>query len=309
MKMENKQGNFRKAITLLSIFSLLLIGTVIAAQVGPKNLWVAISIGNSPMTIFNASVSMVSPLTLIEGVETDITVYFNITNPDGNADVNNATIKVNVSYNGMMRVNNTGNCINLGDPSVTTRAYACKIAFKYYDNATNLWDINVSATDAGGVVAYNDSWRRGNNLTINSLSAFALQTASVATQASLGDSDKELSVIINNTGNFDFTLLNVTPFDLNATVTDFFRLNGNFSINATKSLGGYGDNLMNGTPRNFTASQNQLSATMPHKIVNESDTLGNRTLYIYVDIPLNKGLSTGVTYNSSPSMPWQLFAS
>ena len=37
--------------------------------------------------------------------------------------------------------------------------------------------------------------------------------------------------------------------------------------------------------------------------------LGNRTLYIYIDIPVNKGLSSGVTYNVSPSSPWQLFAS
>ena len=69
---------------------------------------------------------------------------------------------------------------------------------------------------------------------------------------------------------------------------------------------GFGDNLQNATPRNFTESNNQISATLPHKITSgEADNLGNRTLYIYIDVPF--GLSTGVTYNSSRA--WELFAS
>lgn len=40
----------------------------------------------------------------------------------------------------------------------------------------------------------------------------------------------------------------------------------------------------------------------------EGDNKANRTLYIYLDIPINKGLSTGVTYNTSPSYLWQIIA-
>ena len=151
-------------------------------------------------------------------------------------------------------------------------------------------------------------------MTVNSLSAFTLQTPSVVASANLGDNNVELTLVVNNTGNFDFTLLNVTPYDLNASLTNFFRLGAsassyNFSINATSSTSsGFGDGLLNNTPRNFTVSDNQVSATLPHKITNaESDFKANRTLYIYVDVPSNQGLSTGVTYNSSRA--WELFMS
>ena len=101
-------------------------------------------------------------------------------------------------------------------------------------------------------------------------------------------------------------------------LTDIFALEGNFSINSTTSTStgpaegsGLGRAILNGTPTNFTdisSSATNISATLPHKTTSgESDNLGNRTLYIYIDIPVNKGLSTGVTYNVSRA--WELFAS
>ena len=74
------------------------------------------------------------------------------------------------------------------------------------------------------------------------------------------------------------------------------------------AVSGFGDNLQNATSINFSDSSYPNSATLPHKITNgEGDNLGNGTLYIYIDIPINKGLSSGVTYNATSS--WQLFAS
>ncbi len=268
---------------------------------------------NTAPIVFNSSVALNSSVTLTEGGKTQFTVAFNITDADGTADIVNATVGVNITFNGIRRSNNTGNCQNLGDSSSTTNAYSCIVVFNYFDNSTTLWDINITAADVAGLVSHNDSQSPGSgaahNLTVESLSAFSLSTGSVATTANINIQDNELSFVINNTGNFDFTILNVTPFNLNASITDIFALNGNFSINATPSTSlGFGDNIQNATPRNFTESSNQISATLPHKITSgEADNLGNRTLYIYIDIPLNKGLSTGVTYNSS--LAWELFAS
>lgn len=63
--------------------------------------------------------------------------------------------------------------------------------------------------------------------------------------------------------------------------------------------------MVNATPMNVTDSNGPLSATLPHKTTNEGDRLGNRTLYIYIDVPSNKGLSSGVTYNSSRA--WEVW--
>jgi hypothetical protein len=309
--MVNKQGRLRKVVMLLSIFALLLVATVIAAQVGPKELWVAITIGNNPPIVFNSSIALNGTVTLVDGARTEFTVGFNVSDADGYDNINDASVGVNITLNGARRSNNTGNCLVIGNPTTTSRAYSCKVVFYYFDNSSSIWSINLSAGDNNGAVSSNSSGSPGAgagfNISLSSLSAFTLQTPSVASSASLGDSNKELSLIVNNTGNYDFTLLNVTPYDLNASLTDFFKLGGNFSINATQSASGFGDGLLNATPRNFTASNNQNAATLPHKITSEADTVSNRTLYIYIDVPTNKGLSTGVTYNASRA--WEMFAS
>jgi hypothetical protein len=311
MVMENKKGRLRKAILLFSLFFMFVMGSVIAAQVGPKNLWVAITIGNTAPIVFNSSVTLNGTVTLVDGQKTEFTVNFNVTDADGTGNINNALVGVNITFNGVKRSNNSGNCEVVGDSSLTTRAFRCKVVFNYYDNSSSIWSINLSATDNTGASSSNSSSSLGAgagfNITLSSLSAFTLSTASIASSANLGENNKELSLVVNNTGNFDFSMLNVTPFDLNASLTDFFKLEGNFTVNATQSAGGYGDAISNATPRNFTASDKQVSATLPHKISSESDLFGNRTLYIYIDVPTNKGLSTGVVYNAS--RPWELFAS
>ncbi|MBI2550475.1 hypothetical protein HYV83_04830 [Candidatus Woesearchaeota archaeon] len=312
-----KKGRLRDIYIPAALFLLVLVGGVIAAQVGPKSLFVAVTTGNTAPIVFNNSVALNGTITLSDGsTTTQFVVAFNVTDSDGTANINDAKVGVNITFNGVKRSNNSGNCL-VGASSSTTSAYSCIVVFNYFDNSTTLWEINLSAEDDAGSLAYNDSRTAGNvaggaghNITVSSLSAFTLQTTSVVSSASLGTTNNELTIVVNNTGNFDFTILNVTPFNLNASLTDIFALNGNFSINATASTtGGFGDNLQNATPRNITDSAllSNVSATLPHKITGgAADNLGNRTLYIYVDVPSDKGLSSGVTYNSSRA--WELFA-
>ncbi|MBI2141150.1 hypothetical protein HYU16_01880 [Candidatus Woesearchaeota archaeon] len=285
------------------------------AQNGTRNFQINISetaVANTAPIVFNSSVALNSSVTLTEGTTKVVAIRFNVTDADGTSDIANAAVGVNISFNGIRRANNSGNCANLGDSDANTRLFSCNVTFNYFDNSTTLWDINITAADASGAVGYNDSQSLGgrdgsHNLTVNSLSALSLVTTSVVSTANLGTTNNELSIVINNTGNFDFTQINVTPYDLNASLTDLFRLNGNFSINATQSTSsGFGSNLQNGTPNNFTDSS-ETSATLPHKITSgEGDNLGNRTVYIYIDVPQNKGLSTGVTYNISAA--WEIWA-
>ncbi len=307
-----KDGGLREIALPLILFILVLGATVVAAQVGPKNLFVAVTISNNAPVVTFTNTSMNATVTLSDGTTSQILIQFNITDADGTSNINNAAVGVNITFNGVKRSNNTGNCANLGDASSTVRSYACTVLFYYYDNSSTLWDINLSAADNTGATASNSSKSAGtnssaHNLTVSSLSAFSLVTPSVVSTANLGDSNTEITVVVNNTGNFDFTILNVTPFDLNASLTDFFKLGGNFSVNATASTGiGFGTGLVNNTPVNFSDSTG-VSATLQHKVTSEADTKGNRTLYIYVDVPNSKGLSSGVTYNVSSA--WQLFVS
>ncbi len=295
-------------------------------QNGTGNFQVNITtqvVSNNVPVVFNDSVALNSSVTLTDGGDTEFTVRFNVTDADGVGNLNNAAAGVNITYNGIKRSNNSGNCENQ-DNGANTRLYTCKVVFRYFDNSSSIWDINITAADSLGAVGYNDSSNYGaaggggaaHNLTINSLSAFSIVSSSIASTTSMNTQNVEMTFVINNTGNFDFTLINLTPTDLNASLTDIFKLEYNFSINATASTGiGFGVNLTNGTPTNFSDSLlgGQLSATLPHKTSlisgqgsTEGDTKANRTLYIYIDIPQNKGLSTGVTYNASPSYPWQV---
>ncbi len=315
-----KEGRLKDIYVPLIFFALLLIGGAIAATV-TKNLFVAVTIGNNVPIVFGNNSN--TSITLTDSQLTEVTFQFNVTDADGTGNIDLTQVGVNVSFNGVKRQNNSGNCAATS-VTATTNSYTCKVVFRYYDNSSNLWTINFSAADLAGSHAHNDTNNFGaasgggaaRNITVNSLSAYTLMTPSVVSSAGLGSTNNELTVVINNTGNFDFTLINVTPTDLNASLTDIFKLEYNFSINATASTGiGFGVNLTNGTPTNFSDSLlgGQLSATLPHKTSlisgqgsTEGDTKANRTLYIYIDVPNNKGLSSGVTYNTSSSYPWQL---
>ena len=123
--------------------------------------------------------------------------------------------------------------------------------------------------------------------------------------------------MLNNTGNFDFTDFNITPFVLNASVTDFFMLGGetsergtaNFSFNTTASTSdGFGVGLENNTGINISDSYEfsgteGLSISIPAALAQETTDidLANKTMYIYIDVPTGVGLTSSVTYNSSQS--------
>jgi len=199
-----------------------------AANVGP-------TVGN----VTNGTV------TLIDGGIAEFTVTFNATDADGNSDLDDTEAGVNVSFNGVKIGNNTGNCATT-DIGSDGRQYSCIISFHYYLNSSPIWQINVTAGD-GTVLVYNDSQTAdplnssSHNITINSLSAFQLQVNSThKTGNSPNTNNIELTFVINNTGNFDFITLNITPYALNASLTDFFMLFHNFSINATPSTTGLG---------------------------------------------------------------------
>jgi hypothetical protein len=299
-----KKGRLKDIYIPIIIFLMVLASGALAAQV-TKTLWVAITITNNAPVVFNSSTTINASITLTEGGMTQFTVNFNVTDPDGVNDINTTKTGVNITFNGVKRSNNSGNC-EITSTSTLVRGYRCIVSFYYYDNASSFWEVNLSSGDYYSVVSNSSaslgSTSAAHNLSIGSLSAMQLGTPNLTATYSMGVTSQELTIIINNTGNFDFSMINVTPFDLNASTTDWFRLGGNFTVNATKSSTGLGYNITNGTSYNFTEI-NSVLATLPHG-TSAADTMDNRTLYIYVTVPMNKGLSTGVPYNASA--PWQI---
>jgi hypothetical protein len=84
--------------------------------------------------------------------------------------------------------------------------------------------------------------------------------------------------VLNNTGNFDFTSINITAYDLWGVTNSNYKIGaGNFTLNTTNT-GGVGIRLINRTSLNIGG------AALYHK-QNDTDTGGNMSLYLWVDIP------------------------
>ncbi len=271
---------------------------------------------NSNFTFFVAGAANNKPLIenvtiLPEGYTTDrtvtpvengtirVVVQFNVTDADGTSDLSATTARANLSYRSIARYNDTGNCFTRVI-STNVLEVNCTISLYYYDNASALWGVNVSIADAAGEVAQNQSngaWLQMPNVTVNTLSAFqVMQNAVTFGSASAGQQNMEASFIVNNTGNDPFNFINITAYDLNnSDSTSFFRISGNFSVNATQNAGGRGRALINRTQVPVPIAG--INASLP--IRDQTSNSGLQTIYIYVDIPINL-LETSTVYNSTP---------
>jgi hypothetical protein len=298
------------------LLSLMALSTLGYAALTTQTFTVAVTTADNAPRVYNVTPAAVTPVS--QNHRASLTIEFNVTDADGVADLVNSGARVNVSLGGVTRTNDTGNCevVTSSFNGGTDRTYRCVVPIRYHDNASSLWTINATINDTAGNVAANYS----QTATVNSLSALSMVSADIALSGSLGSTNNELTFILNNTGNFNFTKLNLTPYDLNASVTDFFKLGGettrgtaNFSFNTTSSGSGFGIGLLNATPinisKNYGSGNTGLAVHLsPASGQNTDIEYANRTFYIYIDIPNDKGLSSGVTYNTSPALPWQIIA-
>jgi len=289
-----------------------------------SNINISNDVGNTPPIIYNVTAPI---LTLIAGSHfATVNITFNVTDADGVDDLTDATAGVNITLAGVTRQNTSGNCqvITSSFNNGKDRTYSCLVAFRFHDNASDRWIVNATVTDSQDNIATNDTAADGAvNLTINSLTAFSLVLDSLTLSSGLSSTNNEVTFTVNNTGNVNFTGLNLTPYALNASITDFLMLGGettetrgsaNFSFNTSSSSLGFGIGLINATPINisnlYIADGTGVTSTLPHAPFTDATdiTFANRTFYIYIDLPNDKGLSSGVTYNTSPALPWEIIA-
>jgi len=324
-------------IYLPILLVLISIPIVVYAAETTETFSIAITTGTNDPVVYNVTTASITPISGSHFALVDI--LFNVTDADGvddsNSGLNDSSAMVNITFspgtaNEYSRYNSTS-CGIVGSNfnSGLDRTYNCTVAIRFYDNASTFWVINASvfddSTSSGvGVMSQNTT----QNITINSLSAIDLVDSDLALSAAIGSSNNELTLVLNNTGNFDFTYFNLTPFVLNATVTDFFMLGGesaergsaNFSFNTTPSAStstGAGVGLENNTWINISDSYAfggtegvsiSLPAAPPQDAVDINNA--NKSMYIYVDIPTAVGLTSSVTYNSSqsPDHRWIILA-
>jgi len=271
----------KKRNIIILLLVLLIVPIVFASQV-IQYFTVLVSMTNHEPTIFYVNVTNV---TLVAGSIATIDILFNVSDSDGFGDLNDSTAGVNVTFNGVSRGNSS---CNPTDYNTNYTQYACKVSFYYYDNASTSWVVNTTVADNSGNTSRNDT----NNLQVKSLSSMSIVTNLTFTSIAVGQQDATptTNFMLNNTGNFDFTGINMTAYDLTG-VSDSTKIlgAGNFTINTTNAVAGSGIQLQNGTSLNITG------ATLPHK-TSASDISSNKTIYFWLDVPTTL---TVQNYNST----------
>ena len=254
-------------------------------------LLVNVSATNSPPIIFYVNQTNI---TLVAGTAVTVNITFNVSDQDGFGNLDDSTAQANVTFNGVTR--SSSSCTPNDYESIYTE-YSCEVTFYYYDNASLNWVINATVRDNSGVAAVNDTVA----LQVKSLSSMSLIGNLTFSNIYLGEQDKtpDNDYILNNTGNFDFTLANITAYDLVGRSNPSYKIGvGNFTINTTDAVAGSGIQLQDGTSLNVTG------AILPHKTSN-SDANAIETIYFWLDVPDSSQI-TVQDYNSSI---WQVIVS
>ena len=179
---------------------------------------------------------------------------------------------------------------------------------RYYDNASSNWVINISVQDINGAIGRNSSDGSGpNTLTYNELSAISLPVAAINfSNVNLGAQNQPASspLILNNTGNVDFDMVNITAEDLAGTTTSGETISiTNFFANFSNAMATGGIPLSTATINipglgggNATIQHGHTDAVSDYN----DDVLGdkgNRSLFFWVDVPTS-GLSAQL-YNAT----------
>lgn len=205
-----------------------------------------------------------------------LTIRFNVTvtDLDGSADINTTSIRSNFTRAGEpLRENNTceegptfGDSIN----------FTCAIDMWYFDEP-GVWNISVSATDFGtGTIVLNDSTQFTYGTLNEVVASLSLISFGSVSQGEVNQSSSNDPLILNNTGNVDFTNISINASDLigETTPSDYIAVaNLSVSNSTSGSDGSARDECLTTTLNGVTAS-----------------TLINRTNYVQV---INTTLSRG----------------
>jgi len=193
----------------------------------------------------NISFVYASSATPNDGSSKEVYILFNASDGDGFGDINVSTANVTLNFSTTFR--NSTNC-TLQEGAGTTAKINCTVIIYYFD-PDGLWTINVSVKDNSSVIAYNDTTLH----TMNVLSAMQISPTSLSFGTSLGTGDSDINatddpLIVNNTGNQDFTTIQVRGVNLAGLERPSEIVPAsNFTVNITDNWNANGTYLVNGT--------------------------------------------------------------
>ncbi|KYK25207.1 hypothetical protein AYK26_06330 [Euryarchaeota archaeon SM23-78] len=210
----------------------------------------------------------------------EIQIRFNATDGNGVSDFNDSTAQTNISKNGVIRSSHI--CSPAGFVG-TMESWLCNVTIYYYDQPGE-WVITAYIEDLGG----NYSTNTTSNFTMGNTDDIDVIETALTFSGSAGENDvaaSENPLTINNTGNQDYTSINMTGYNLTG--------GGNtigataFAVNISNS-GGPGEALQHNAPITITDANLSRGLT--------------EDLYFFLDIPsgiANTDYDTGGT-------PWTI---
>jgi hypothetical protein len=202
--MDKKAG--AKMALVMCVFAMAVMTIVVYADTGTTGATLTVS--DQAPTI--ESVTGPGTVTLSAGTSVNTYTAINISDPNGFNDINLSSVSVTYSKVGETSRLNELPCENLS--SVGNWIFInCTVPMYYYDGA-GTWDIDVSVVDNAG----NDPTDSTQTLTVNSLDSIALTIATIAFgTAAPGTSDVAGTDLgINNTGNNDYTTIQLTGYNM-----------------------------------------------------------------------------------------------
>ena len=218
-----------------------------------------------PPNVTIDSVSSISPVTPLAGLNVSILVNFTASHAGGVGNLNDSTALANFSKGSVSR---SGGC-SPNDQNSTTTIYNCTVQLTYYDVA-GAWSVNVSVSDVNGSQASNGTTSFTYNTLVDinlSITDYGFGTLAAGSGWTAGQSNP---VLVDNRGNVNLTL-NLTAYAL----ANGSRLigAGNMTVNVSNAVG---TPLVNNTLVIITNS-----TLVPDTDAGET----NRSLYLYISVP------------------------
>jgi len=278
-------------VTTIAIMVLLLSFSMIGVVGLPTTVdfTVNLSIGGNAVPAVTWVQSGLTP-NPTESAATIVYVAFNASDNNGHADLDYTTAQVILTRFGEPD-RTSSSCDNYINDSLV-KAFNCSVNMQYYDE-DGAWTINASVFDFSS--ATDDD--TATTLAYGTLQAIRGAPLGVTFgSVTLGSAFQATNdpLVLNNTGNQNFTQINLTAYDLTGIVTTDQYIAAS-QLYANISLNDIGDQLANNTMVALT------NGTLYRDIGGMGSEI-NRNLYFWVDVPA-AGLSNQ-NYTSSSS--WQI---
>jgi len=254
----------------------------------------------------------------ISGVTT-IQFFVNVSDPDGNADINTSSVNASfifhdTGFGQTTRTNSSYGCISKGSIDSKSLNFSCRVSMYFFD-APGTYTIEVYARDGGS----NTNQKNITQLfSYDTLQAVAIQPNSIsfpsAAPGAFNVTSSNDPTLLNNTGNANFTAIDINSTDLFGFVVSSESIPainfsvGNSSLGATAEECGdaktrtlYNDTIL--TAQQFKLLDGNFTFTRGNHSLNDNHTGQEQFFWCIRQIP--EGISSQV-YNTSAGNAWTI---